>query len=119
MIAFLQWRRHLRTRFAAEHLLVHADHLLGVLVGSHAHDAILVAKEVASEMIRDRSSTLQLEFVLIHEDICDTLGIFRTPELDFFGIPFLRLMEGVDSISVSRTPFGKFSTSAASSRSSK
>jgi hypothetical protein len=53
------------------------DRLVDVvlLVRSHAHDAIAVAKEVASKMIGDRTCTLEFKLVLVHKNICDALGI--------------------------------------------
>ena len=66
MIALLQ-RRNVVLGFVAEHSHVCLDHLLNILLGCEAQDAMLVPKVIATEVELDRASTVQLESVSSHK----------------------------------------------------
>lgn len=77
IISFLYWQRIHRSWLLPKDLGVGIDHPFDILLPSHAEPPVLIPIEVASQVIRDRACTLQLEGILPFKSIRNCLRITR------------------------------------------
>ena len=78
MISFLEWGRIKFLRFLPKQPGVCLDHSLDILPQLNAQHLVFIVHEVTSEMVRNGTSTLELELVLLHQLVHNGLRIFAS-----------------------------------------